>query len=247
MKKVLAINSSIRKNNTFNLLKMIEKKLNEKDILVDFINLKDYNIKECVGCELCITKGSCNLKDDTEMLMNKLKNYDGIILGTPVYMSNLSGKLKVFLDRTCRWFHRPELTGKPVLLVATTAGSGLKDTFKTLDKIMTQWGVFPTGHIGRTVSTLSREISDKDVSNFINHLYMNKAQFKPSINQLINFQVQKVLAVKVLTFDKQYWDEKGWTDKDYFFDAKIPIGKKLISRSFYKMLYKKVNPVNNNS
>lgn len=56
MKKVLAINSSVRKNNTYNLLKKIEKKLGEKNIILDIINLADYNISECIGCELCITK-----------------------------------------------------------------------------------------------------------------------------------------------------------------------------------------------
>ncbi|GAA0717329.1 flavodoxin family protein [Clostridium malenominatum] len=246
MKKVLAINSSIRKNNTFNLLKKIEKKLNEKDIMVDFINLKDYNIKECVGCELCITKDICNLNDDMDILMNKLKNYDGIIISTPVYMSNLSGKLKVFLDRTCRWFHRPELTGCPILLVSTTAGSGLKDTFLTLEKIMYQWGAFPVGKIGRSLGNLNEDVKDKDIDNFVMHLYMDKCKFKPNLNQLINFQVQKVLAVKILTFDRKYWEDKDWISKDYFFNAKIPIVSKIISRSFYKMLYKKVNPVNNN-
>lgn len=245
MKKVIAINSSARKNNTYGLLKRIEKKLNEKDISVDILNLKDYNIKECVGCEMCITKGGCNLKDDAEKLMNKLKEYDGIIISTPVYMSNLSGKLKVFLDRTCRWFHRPELIGYPILFVATTAGSGLKETFSTLEKIILQWGAFPTGKVGRTFTNLKKDIEYKEIANFIDHLYMDKGKYKPKINQLITFQVQKVLALKILPIDKKFWQEKGWTSKDYFFDAKISMMKRVISRLFYKMLYNRVNPVNN--
>jgi len=245
LKKVLAINSSVRKNNTFNLLKKIEKKLNEKDITLDIINLTDYNISECIGCELCITKDICNLKDDTDILMYKLKSYDGIIISTPVYMSNLSGKLKVFLDRTCRWFHRPELAGCPILLVATTASSGLKDTLKTLEKIMWQWGAFPVGQIGRSFANINDKIEDKDIEKFVKHLNMDKCKFKPSLNQLITFQVQKVLAVKILTFDKKFWEDKDWVSKEYFFNARIPIINKMLSRLFYNMLYKKIKPTNN--
>lgn len=245
MKKVLAINSSIRMNNTFNLIKKIEKKLNDKDITVDIINLKDYNIKECIGCELCITRNICNLDDDVDELMDKLKSYDGIIISTPVYMSSLSGKLKVFLDRTCRWFHRPELTGCPILLVSTTSSSGLRNTFSTLEKIMNQWGAFPTGKIGRSLTNLSDDVKDKELDSFIKHLNMDKSNYKPNINQLMIFQVQKVLAVKVLTFDRKFWEDNDWISKDYFFNAKISIANRLICRSFYRRLYKKIKPVNN--
>ena len=245
MKKVLAINSSMRMINTFNLIKKIEEKLNDKDITVDIINLKDYKIRECIGCELCITKNICNLDDDMDILMDKLNSYDGIILSTPVYMSNLSGKLKVFLDRTCRWFHRPELTGCPILLVATTSSSGLRNTFSTLEKIMNQWGAFPTGKIGRSLTNLSDDVTDKELESFIKHLNMDKSKYKPSINQLMIFQVQKVLAVKILTFDRKFWEDNDWISKDYFFDAKISIANRLICRAFYSRLYKKIKPVNN--
>ena len=245
MKKVIAINSSYRNKNTYNLLNKIKKKLEEDNIIVDVINLKDYNIKECVGCELCITKDKCNLVDDTDLLMDMLRSYDGIILSTPVYMSNISGKLKVFLDRTCKWFHRPELTGCPILLVATTASSGLKNSFSALENIICQWGAFPTGKIGRKLSNLNDEIKDKDIGNFIKHLNMDKSKYKPTINQLITFQVQKVLAVKILTFDRVYWEKNDWIHRDYFFDAKISNINKIISRSFYRMIYKKTKAVDN--
>lgn len=177
--------------------------------------------------------------------MNKLKEYDGIIISTPVYMTNLSGKLKVFIDRTCRWFHRPELVGYPTLFVATTAGSGLKETFSALQKIVLQWGAFPTGEIGRTFVNINTEVREKEIASFIKHIHMEKNKYKPTLNQLITFQVQKVLALKVLPFDRRFWEEKNWISKDYFFDVEISVIKKIISRMFYKMLYRKIEPVNN--
>jgi multimeric flavodoxin WrbA len=127
-KKVIAINSSKRKRNTYGILEKLKEEFKQRSIEVDIINLFDYEIKECIGCEACLRGNTCPHKDDVSLLMGKLKEYDGIIIGSPIYMGGVSGKLKVLIDRTCKWFHRPELEGKPVLVVSTTAASGLKET-----------------------------------------------------------------------------------------------------------------------
>jgi hypothetical protein len=54
LKNVLAINSSRRKMNTYGILEELKNILEQKQINVDIINLFDFNIKECVGCELCL-------------------------------------------------------------------------------------------------------------------------------------------------------------------------------------------------
>lgn len=240
IKRVLAINSSRRKMNTYGILEQLKNELEQRDIIVDIINLFDYNIKECLGCEQCLRGKLCIHKDDVNSLMEKLKEYDGIILSSPIYMGGVSGKLKVFIDRTCRWFHRPELVGMPALIVATTAASGLKETIKFLEKTSIQWGAFPTGSIGRTVNTLGNSIEIKEYDNFLKHLFMDKKKYKPKVNQLIFFQVQKVLAEKILTIDKEYWETQKWIDKLFYFDCSISPINKGIAKSFYGMLSKKV-------
>jgi len=239
-KKVLAINSSKRKQNTHGILQQLKTELGQKNIDVEILNLFNYEIKECLGCEMCLRGKVCPHKDDTHFLMKKLKEYDGIILSSPVYMGGISGKLKVFIDRTCRWFHRPELVGKPTLFVATTAASGLKETIKFLEKTAVHWGTFPTGSIYRTVNTLGKAVKPKEYGRFVEHLFIEKQHYSPRINQLIFFQVQKVLAEKVLTVDKEYWEAKGWNKNLYYFDCKINPLNNTISKSFYKMLSKKV-------
>jgi multimeric flavodoxin WrbA len=239
-KKVLAINSSRRKRNTYNILNNLKKELSQRDIHVDIINLFDYDIEECTGCEQCLRGKACLHKDDVNLLMDKLIEYDGIILSTPIYMGGVSGKLKVFIDRTCRWFHRPELVGRPVLHVATTSASGLKETLKFLEKTSIHWGAFPCGSIGRTVNTLSNSVQEKDYGNFIKHLFMKKKDYAPTLNQLIFFQVQKVLAEKILTVDKEYWEDKKWISKLFYFDCSINVANKGIAKGFYKILSRKV-------
>jgi hypothetical protein len=108
--------------------------------------------------------------------------------------------------------------GKPVLLVATTAASGLKETIKFLEKTAVQWGAFPAGSIGRTVRNLNNPISSSEYYSFVKHLYIDKNKFRPKMSQLIFFQVQKVLAEKILPIDKEYWKEKNWLNKLYYFE-----------------------------
>ncbi|QWB96634.1 flavodoxin family protein [Mycoplasmatota bacterium] len=79
----------IEKKHTYKLLKDISN-IFESDQL-ELINLKDYDIKHCLGCEHCLEKGPCVHHDDGEILFQKIINADGIILGTPVYLRQIPG------------------------------------------------------------------------------------------------------------------------------------------------------------
>jgi multimeric flavodoxin WrbA len=241
MLQVIAINSSSRKMNTYELIEQVKQILKNDDINVEIVNLFEYDIKPCIGCEHCLIKGGCVLKDDTTHIMEKIKLSDGIILTSPVYMENVSGMLKTFLDRTCSWFHRPEIYGKPVLVISTTKGSGLKCTLKYLQRVVIQWGGFNAGKIGRTIRTIDKKISRIECENFILHLNMKKEDYKPSLSALINFQVQKVLSYKLIGLDSEYWKEKGWNNDAYYFNCRINIIKRLIATNFGRFLNKVVN------
>lgn len=242
-KKVIAINSSKRKKSTYGLILQVKNLMKDKDIQVDIINLFDYRINECLGCEMCLRNGSCNIKDDCQSLMQVLTEYDGIILSTPVYMNNISGKLKVFIDRTCRWMHRPELTSIPIMFLVSTAASGSRRTLEYLENISLQWGTFATDKIYRKVNTLNTPIDIKECNGFVKHILMNKEDYKPSLKQLMQFQVQKILADKILPKDKEYWEMKGWMDKSYFYDTKISPVNLFISKTFYKFLSSRIKKV----
>ena len=239
-KKVLAINSSKRKQNTYGLLEQLQKQLYEKNIEVELLNLFDYDIQACTGCEICLREGRCILRDQGEDLMEKLTEYDGLILSTPVYMGNISGKLKVFVDRTCRWFHRPELIGVPTLFATTTAASGIKDTFKSLETIAIQWGAFPTDRIARKSKDLYKAIDEIEYKAFVKHLTMPREKYRPSTRQMIHFQVQKVLAEKILRIDKDYWEEHQWLNKSYFYDTKASLLSRGMGFLVYKILSKRI-------
>lgn len=241
MLNIIAINSSKRKMNTYGIILQVKEILKNQNINVEIINLFDYDIKPCIGCENCLIKGQCVLKDDTSLIMDKIKLSDGVILTSPVYMENVSGNLKTFLDRTCSWFHRPEIYGKPILVISTTKGSGLKTTLKYLERVVVQWGGYNAGKIGRDIRTINNKINESECRDFIKYIKLDKKYYRPSLNALIHFQVQKVLAKKVGYLDSEYWIEKDWNTEIYYFKCRVNFIKGLIATRFGKFLDKVVN------
>jgi multimeric flavodoxin WrbA len=62
--RILIINSSFRKMNTYKILTQIEQLLKKSDTHnnVEIINLFDYKIENCIGCRKCITNGGQNMR-----------------------------------------------------------------------------------------------------------------------------------------------------------------------------------------
>ena len=97
MKKVVALLGTKRKANTYKLLMQIKDLLAENNTELEIIELYKYDIKDCTGCDICVLKGECALKDDVHQIMDALSKANGIILASPVYLQQVSGKIKTFL------------------------------------------------------------------------------------------------------------------------------------------------------
>ena len=239
MKKVIALHASKRKANTYKLLVQIQQQLAQNNVEVEIVSLYDYNIQDCFGCEKCILHGGCVQHDDVELLMNKLAAADGIILSSPVYLQQVCGKLKTFIDRTCKWYHRPVLYTKPVLCVATTKGSGLKLTLSYLQNVAVQWGAMPAGSIGRTIQNIHFAPKKKELSGFVK-LLQAPQRYRPPLNSLVNFEVQKALAKYLTGLDTSYWNEKGWNTKSYYFQCRPNRFKCILSGALGSVLQRRM-------
>ena len=239
MKKVIMIHASKRKRNTYGLLIQIQQLLAHEDVEVEIIQLYDQRIEDCVGCEKCILNGACVWADDMNSIMAKLADADGIILSSPVYLQQVSGKLKTLIDRTCMWFHRPVLYGKPVLCVATTKGSGLKGTLAYMHSVAGQWGAIPAGQIGRTIRTISHPVSAKELEPFT-ALLKAPQSYRPPLAGLMNFEVQKALAAFMGGLDATYWQQMGWYAAPYYIKCRVGRLKKAVAGFFGAFLQRKL-------
>ena len=100
--KVLLLNGSPRKGNTFSALEIIKKGIEENlKVKVELLDTTKYNVVGCLACDYCNThRGRCvNQKDDGQLLVDKLEEADVIIFGTPVYWWGISAQLKLVIDR----------------------------------------------------------------------------------------------------------------------------------------------------
>lgn len=100
-KKIVVICSSPRKGGNSEILAdMFIKGALEAGHLVEKVRLADYQIGYCKACYYCREHLACCQKDDVNPLMEKLLAADVVVFATPVYFFEMSGQLKVFLDRT---------------------------------------------------------------------------------------------------------------------------------------------------
>ncbi|KKM11790.1 hypothetical protein SY88_06235 [Clostridiales bacterium PH28_bin88] len=100
--RIIAVNGSPRKGrNTAEMLQITLEEARTLGADAELIELSDYQIKSCRGCNRCLHQTTCSIgDDDNAVLHQKLLQADGVILGSPVYFGNITGQMKTFIDRT---------------------------------------------------------------------------------------------------------------------------------------------------
>ena len=239
-KKVLMINGSFRQKNTYGSLLQIEQILKKHNIEAEIINLFDYDIKDCIGCETCIYQNDkCEtFDDDMAKIREKILSCDGLILGSPVYLSGVTSKLKTMADRTCGWFHKPEPVGLPALFVTTTAASGIGATVKFAESFVMGFGARLGGFVARTVPKLGKAIEEREIAQFLALLNTDKSEYKPKAKEIMSFDIQKALALKSNAKDRAFWEEKGWISKPYYYECRMNFAKRFFSKMMFGILSK---------
>lgn len=113
---VIAINGSPRKTGT--TAKLLNKALEgaaSTGAQVEFIQLNQMKIQGCQGCFSCKKRGGksygkCVLKDDMQLLYEKIKKADALILGSPIYFHAVAAGMKIFLERLYPYFSYEKLS-----------------------------------------------------------------------------------------------------------------------------------------
>jgi multimeric flavodoxin WrbA len=237
---VLALVGSRRRRNTWRLVDSLRPHLEAAGFRLEIESLYDREIRDCSGCHRCVEGGVCGIKDGMPELMARLEGSAGVVLASPVYMCGVSGRIKTAIDRTAAWFHRPVLAGKPGLALVTTAGSYERDALRYLATVEMHWGLLYAGGATRKAGAYEEPLSAREVAAFVRTLREGPSSFSPSFRQLALFQVQKVLAGKILKVDREYWAAKGWDRSVFYVDSRAPLWKRIVAWTFYRLLYARV-------
>ena len=238
MKTILLINISARKGNTWNLLLQIENLLKDHGFSTEIVNLFDYRIENCLGCQKCVARGSCCINDDVPALMQKMLGCDGIVLSSPVYIDNVCGRLKTFADRTYEWYHAPKMAGKPALYAATSNATGGKQIKQAFRSISISWGAPHAGSVTRTARDINKPVNTNEIKDFIRIMDEGNRIYNPSFYEINIFQVKKVMAQQSEGFDNEYWKSHNLLDKAYYNNCKLSFLKKVFSKIIYNILKK---------
>jgi len=103
MVKVLAINGSPRKDgNTAVLIRTILTELEREGIETETLQIGGKKIHGCTACMKCFENrdGKCAIDNDmVNSLIEKMREADGIILGSPVYFLDITPEMKALIDR----------------------------------------------------------------------------------------------------------------------------------------------------
>jgi multimeric flavodoxin WrbA len=181
-------------------------------------------ITPCRGCRACFDRGEdkCPLKDDLPAVTRKMQQADGILVATPVYVDDVSGIVKNWMDRLAYVCHRPEFAGKCAYLVATVGSSPTGRTLDTLNLAFSTWGFYIAGRAGFKMGALlpageaqSRYAAqaEKIAREFFQALHQQKSA-RPSFRALLTFKIQQQFWQKAAhdQLDYRYWHEQGWLD-----------------------------------
>ncbi|HIZ76747.1 MAG TPA: flavodoxin family protein [Firmicutes bacterium] len=131
--KILVVVGSPRVGgNTDQLADAFMRGLRENNHSVKKIHLAKVKVNPCLGCEQCFRNGTpCVQKDDMNDILKDVEQADLIVFACPVYFSNLTAQMKMFIDRFYCMYHQYHAFSKKETMLLMTAGGPVPTSFQT--------------------------------------------------------------------------------------------------------------------
>lgn len=137
MSKILLINGNPNeKGCTYTALCEIADTLAKNDVESEILYLGKKPVAGCIACGKCFQTGRCVFDDKVNEVLEKLDEYDGIVVGSPVYYAGPTGQLCAFLDRLFFCSER-RMAGKLGAAVVSCRRGGASAAFDRLNKYFT--------------------------------------------------------------------------------------------------------------
>jgi multimeric flavodoxin WrbA len=132
MQLTTVLGSPRKEGNTAKVLDLFEKLMAQQGHEVDRIDVVDYEVKGCLGCQTCQQvrrEPGCRQQDDAVGLFERIIASDAVVYATPLYTYGFTAQMKAFIDRQyclVTGYGSPEYTsllkGKRTALLVTCGG-----------------------------------------------------------------------------------------------------------------------------
>lgn len=195
------------------------------DFSFEVVHLSAVNLAPCRGCRLCFEQGEekCPCKDSLLAVRDRVAAADSVILASPVYVEDVSGVMKNFIDRFAFHCYRPAFAGKPALVLTTSGLGATTHARKTMAAALRLWGFSLSAIVNfRMGARMKPEEIESHHGDAIRasakRLYTawkSGAALRPSLYSLIVFTVQQHSWRRQITpseTSRSYWEQKGWLD-----------------------------------
>jgi multimeric flavodoxin WrbA len=155
--KVVALNGSARKGgNTAILLRYVLKELEAEGIETELLEMSGAKIHGCLACRKCSARQDhrCGQTNDAgNGFIEKMEEADGILLGSPTYVSDVTAEMKALIDRAC-------LVGAGVVAVRRTGAMHAFDTlnhFFLISEMIVPGSSYWNIGIGREIGDVEKD------------------------------------------------------------------------------------------
>ena len=134
MSKVLLINGSPHEFGcTYTALKEVADTLEKNGVETEILYLGTKPVAGCIACGKCGQTGRCVFDDQVNRVLDKLDEYSGIVVGSPVYFAGPTGQICGFLDRLF-YCGGGRMAGKIAASVVSCRRGGASASFDRLNK-----------------------------------------------------------------------------------------------------------------
>jgi multimeric flavodoxin WrbA len=244
--RILACIGSCRQNgNTAQVVGLIENQLHTLAVLcnelleMETLFLGHEEVHACRGCRVCFDEGEdrCPLNDGLRAIKAKMDAADGLIVASPVYVNDVSGVAKNWIDRLAYVCHRPEFAGKCAYLLATVGNGPTAHALRTLNMALSSWGYHIVGQAGfKTGALMDRsEVEGRyaaktdKIAQLLFQAIQEQQYTRPSFLSLMTFKIQQRYWQRAAggSIDYEHWRNQGWTQpgREYYIEHRASKAK----------------------
>lgn len=215
MKKIIAINTSPRAGwNTAQFVEAAAKGAESAGAEVEYIDLykleKFTGCMSCFGCKLEKTFGKCVYHDGLYPVLEKIRTADGLIIGSPNYLSNLTAGFRALYERLIFQYltynkENPNCNQNriPVLLIATSNCAVEMYDALGYTAMLEGYKQTLTAFVGPTeVLTFGNTLQVKDYSKY------NWTMFDPEAKKTYHDEQFETELAKAFDMGKKYYNEQ---------------------------------------